>query len=60
VGAVCLPDGRRLMIEINQPTQVVNTEGNEMAPSPSEIVALMALRCYGELSQSLVIIGAQE
>jgi hypothetical protein len=38
-----LPDGRRLVIEIDQPTKVIDVTGHEMAPSPSEIVALMAV-----------------
>ncbi len=43
-GNVCkLPDGRRLVTDFNQPTKVVDTEGNEIAPSPSEIAALMVL-----------------
>jgi hypothetical protein len=38
-----LPDGRRLVTELDQPTKVVDIEGNEIAPSPSEIAALMAV-----------------
>jgi hypothetical protein len=31
-GMVCkLPDGRRLVTEFNQPTKVVDAEGNEIA-----------------------------
>jgi hypothetical protein len=35
-----LPDGRRLVTGFNQPTKVIDAEGNEIVPSPSEIVAL--------------------
>jgi hypothetical protein len=38
-----LPDGRRLVTELNQPTKVVDTEGNQIAPSSSEIAALIAI-----------------
>lgn len=35
-----LPDGRRLVTAFNQPTKVIDAEGSEIVPSPSEIVAL--------------------
>ena len=38
-----LPDGRRLVSEFNQPIKVVDREGNEVAPSSSEIAALIAI-----------------
>jgi hypothetical protein len=38
-----LPDGRRLVTEFNQPTKVVDAEGNEIVPSSSEIAALLAI-----------------
>jgi hypothetical protein len=56
-GMVCkLPDGRRLVTEFNQPTKVVDAEGNEIAPAPSEIIALMAVcgMSFPKKSRSLV------
>jgi len=38
-----LPDGRRLVTPPNQPTIVIDIEGNEIAASPSEVVALTAV-----------------
>ena len=38
-----LPDGRRLITELDQPTKVVDREGHEIAPSRSEIAALIAV-----------------
>jgi hypothetical protein len=38
-----LPDGRHLVTEFSQPTKVVDIEGNEIAPSSSEIAALIAI-----------------
>jgi len=35
-----LPDGRRLVTAFNQPTKVIDSQGNEIVPSPSEIIAL--------------------
>src|SRR5262249_40482548 len=35
-----LPDGRHLVTALNQPTKVVDSEGNEIVPSPSEVIAL--------------------
>ena len=38
-----LPDGRRLVMEFDRPTKVIDLEGNEIAPSPSEVIALLLL-----------------
>jgi hypothetical protein len=38
-----LPDGRRLVSEFNQPTKVIDTDGYEITPSPSEVTALKAI-----------------
>ena len=38
-----LPDGRRLITELDQQTKVVDREGNEIMPSRSEIAALTAV-----------------
>jgi hypothetical protein len=38
-----LPDGRRLVSEFNQPAKLIDAEGTEMAPSPSEVAALIAI-----------------
>lgn len=35
-----LPDGRRLVTALNRPTKVIDSDGNEIVPSPSEIVVL--------------------
>ena len=38
-----LPDGRRLVSEFNKIPKVIDTDGIEVAPSPSEVEALIAL-----------------
>ena len=38
-----LPDGRHLVMNFKGPAKVIDLEGNEMAPSPSEVIALLAL-----------------
>jgi hypothetical protein len=38
-----LPDGRRLVTDLDRPAKVIDLEGNEFAPSPSEVTALLAL-----------------
>jgi hypothetical protein len=38
-----LPDGRRLVMGLDRPTKVIDLEGNEVAPSPLEVTALLAL-----------------
>ena len=38
-----LPDGRRLVNEFDRPARVIDAAGNEMAPSPSELAALLAI-----------------
>jgi hypothetical protein len=35
-----LPDGRHLVTAFNQPTKVIDSEGNEIVPSPLEVIAL--------------------
>ena len=38
-----LPDGRRLVTKLDRPAKVIDLEGNEIALSPSEVTALLAL-----------------
>ena len=38
-----LPDGRRLVNEFDRPARVIDTAGNEMTPSSSELAALLAI-----------------
>ncbi len=38
-----LPDGRRLVMDLDRPAKVIDPEGNEMAPAPSEVNALLVL-----------------
>ena len=38
-----LPDGRRLVTKLDRTAKVIDLEGNEIALSPSEVTALLAL-----------------
>ena len=38
-----LPDGRHLVMNFKGPAKVIDLDGNEMTPSPSEVIALLAL-----------------
>jgi hypothetical protein len=38
-----LPDGRRLVMELDQPAKVIDLEGSEFTPSSSEVIALLVL-----------------
>ena len=38
-----LPDGRRLVIGFDRPAKVIDAEGTEISPSPSELTALLAV-----------------
>ena len=38
-----LPDGRRLVTELDRPAKVIDAEGTEISPSPSELTALLAV-----------------
>src|SRR5437879_8080753 len=38
-----LPDGRRLVSAFDRPAKVVDAEGIELSPSPSELAALLAV-----------------
>src|SRR5438132_8590247 len=38
-----LPDGRRLVSAFDQPAKVIDAEGTEISPSPSELAALLAV-----------------
>src|SRR5438552_7696714 len=38
-----LPDGRRLVSGFNRPAKVIDAEGAEVSPSPSELAALLAV-----------------
>ena len=38
-----LPDGRRLVSAFDRPAKVIDAEGTEISPSPSELAALLAV-----------------
>ena len=38
-----LPDGRRFVNTFDQPPKIIDTEGNEITPSASEVIALEAI-----------------
>ena len=38
-----LPDGRRLVSGFDRPAKVIDAEGIEISPSPSELAALLAM-----------------
>ena len=38
-----LPDGRHLVMDFEGSAKVIDLEGGEIAPSPSEVIALLAL-----------------
>ena len=38
-----LPDGRRLVSGFDRPAKVIDAEGTEISPSPSELTALLAV-----------------
>ena len=51
--AYTLPDGRRLEIALDRRARVVDSAGDEMAPSPSELAALIAVTQMGFLKRGV-------